>query len=43
MQVLQSQVKRAKSFSPKLSSHFWQLKMAKLKLFGHSAMNNMLK
>jgi hypothetical protein len=43
MQALQSQVKKARSFSLKLSSHFWQLKMARLRLFGRSAMGNMLR
>jgi hypothetical protein len=43
MQALQSQVKKAKSFSLKLSSHFSRLKMTRLRLFGRSAMGNMLR
>jgi hypothetical protein len=43
MQALQSQVKKARSFSLKLSSHFWLLKRARLKLSGRSAMGNMLR
>jgi len=43
MQALQSQVKQVRSFLLKLSSLFWQLKMARLKLFGRSLTNNMLR
>jgi len=43
MQALQSQVKKARNFLLRLSSLFWQLKMARLTLFGRSVMNNMLR